>query len=637
MRAQSAACGHGDYRHVQNRAAHTESRILRILHIGKYFPPVSGGMERFLGDLAKAQRSAGDIVEVLVHGEVSDVSANDPPWVYRCPVWFKLIFAPISPLFPFWLARTLRQFEPEVLHIHMPNLSAFWALLLPAARHIPWVVHWHSDVVPSSHKLALRLAYPHYRIFERALLEQAEAIVATSRPYLEASEPLRPWLGKCHVIPLGVDPDRLPEVPAGSGEAMWRSGGMRVLAIGRLSYYKGFENLIQAVATAEGMELILVGEGEERPRLERLLAKLGNPAWVHMLGQQDDNLCQRLLASCDVFCLPSRERTEAFGIVLMEAMRYGKPLVVGNIPGSGVVWVAREGVNARLVPPEQVDAMRQTLTELANDAAARTRLGEAGRERFLREFDIRQVASALHGLYASLLPDKAEPAIRSRPLVVIPALNEAESIGRVVTEILAIGVADVLVVDDHSTDSTAAIAVRAGAKVVRAPLPQGAWGAMQTGIRYALRQGYSGVITMDADGQHEPAYIPQLMAAGEVNDVVIGAFPERGSRLRRFAWSYFRMLTGFGYEDLTSGLRFYNGRACELLAGDEATLLDYQDVGVLLLLHKAGLTIQEIPVSMNLRQNGASRIFSSWWTVARYMFETTLLCLSRWNTKPIRS
>lgn len=609
---------------------------MRILHIGKYYPPVPGGMERFLGDLAGAQRAAGEDVTVLVHGQPGTNTRRDPPWLMRCPVWLKLVFAPISPMFPVWLARAIRRHRPEVLHIHMPNLSAFWALLLPSARRIPWVIHWHSDVVPSSHKLALRLAYPHYRIFERALLEQAEAIVATSRPYLEASEPLRPWLGKCHVVPLGVDAARLPDVPPGSGDVLWQGDGMRVLAIGRLSYYKGFENLIQAVAATEGMELILVGEGEERPRLERLLAKAGNPAWVRLLGQQDDSLCQRLLASCDLFCLPSRERTEAFGIVLMEAMRYGKPLLVGNIAGSGVVWVAREGINARLVPPEQVDAMRRTLVELARDAAARARLGQAGRERFLREFDIRQVASALHGLYVSLLPDKSEPIGLDRPLVVIPALNEAESIARVITDILAIGIADVLVVDDHSTDATAEIAVRAGARVLRAPLPQGAWGAMQTGIRYALRHGYSGVVTMDADGQHEPVYIAQLIAAGAIDDVVIGAFPARGSRLRRVAWGYFRVLTGFGFEDLTSGLRFYNSRACELLAGDEATLLDYQDVGVLLLLHKAGLTIREIPVSMNLRQNGASRIFSSWWTVARYMFETTLLCLARWNTKPLR-
>jgi glycosyltransferase involved in cell wall biosynthesis len=170
-----------------------------------------------------------------------------------------------------------------------------------------------------------------------------------------------------------------------------------------------------------------------------------------------------------------------------------------------------------------------------------------------------------------------------------------------------------------------------GAGVIRAPLWQGAWGAIQTGIRYAIRHGYSGVVTMDADGQHEPGYLPEIIAAGRDADVVIASCPSRGSRMRHVAWSYFRFLTGFDLDDLTSGFRFYNDRACRLLAAEEATLLDYQDVGVLLLLHHARLRNAEISVAMNPRRHGASRVFSSWWTVARYMAETSLLCLARWN------
>jgi len=101
--------------------------------------------------------------------------------------------------------------------------------------------------------------------------------------------------------------------------------------------------------------------------------------------------------------------------------------------------------------------------------------------------------------------------------------------------------------------------------------------------------------------------------------------------MRHIAWRYFRFLTGFTLEDLTSGFRYYNARACRLLASQEATLLDYQDVGVLLMLHHAKLRIAEIPVAMNPRKYGASRVFSSWWTVAVYMAETSLLCLARWN------
>jgi hypothetical protein len=414
---------------------------------------------------------------------------------------------------------------------------------------------------------------------------------------------------------------------------------MRVLAIGRLTYYKGFDTLILAVADMPVIDLAIVGEGEERPRLERLLDGLGRPAHIRLLGQADDAACQRLLASCDVFCLPSRERTEAFGIVLMEAMRYGKPIVASSLSGSGVTWVARENDNAVLVPPDDAPALTAALDRLRQDAGLCARLGASGRQRFLAEFDIAASARRLRRLYARIDPEQDRPAAetirRDRLLVVIPALNEAASIADVVNRVLALGNTDVLVVDDGSNDETARLASASGAIVLQAPLRQGAWGAMQTGIRHAMREGYSGVVTMDADGQHEPAELARLLQAAEAGaDVVIGACPARGSFMRRQAWRYFRFLTGFAFEDLTSGFRFYNAKACYLLAREEATLLDYQDIGVLLLLHRAGLRVKEVPVAMNPRQFGASRIFYSWWSVARYMAETTLLCLARWNTKP---
>ncbi|MDQ1314261.1 MAG: hypothetical protein QG662_370 [Pseudomonadota bacterium] len=612
---------------------------MRILHIGKFFPPVPGGMERFLGDLVRAQQSAGDAPAVLCHADAQAGARRDPPWLMRCPVWFSLLFAPISPAFPLWLWRAIRRHEPEVLHLHLPNPSAFAALALPSARRLPWVVHWHADVETGRFPWSMRLVYPFYRIFERAMLERAEAIVATSAAYLESSLPLRPWRHKSRVIPLGVDPDRLPEVREEEPDGLWRGDRMRVLAIGRLTYYKGFDTLIRAAADVPGIELAIVGEGEERPRLERLLDGLGRPAHIRLLGQADDAACQRLLASCDVFCLPSRERTEAFGIVLMEAMRYGKPIVASRLAGSGVTWVARENENAVLVPPDDAPALAAALAGLREDAATRARLGGRGRRRFLAEFDIAASARRLRRLYARIDPEQDRPAAETvridRLLVVIPALNEAASIAEVVARVRALGNADVLVIDDGSSDDTARLGAAAGATVLQPLLRLGAWGAMQAGIRHAVREGYAGVVTMDADGQHEPAELAHLLRAAEAGtDVVIGACPARGSFMRRLAWRYFRFMTGFAFEDLTSGFRFYNAKACYLLAQEEATLLDYQDIGVLLLLHRAGLRVSEVPVEMSPRQYGASRIFNSWWSVARYMAETTLLCLARWNLKP---
>jgi hypothetical protein len=102
------------------------------------------------------------------------------------------------------------------------------------------------------------------------------------------------------------------------------------------------------------------------------------------------------------------------------------------------------------------------------------------------------------------------------------------------------------------------------------------------------------------------------------------------------AWHWFRRLAGFELRDLTSGFRHYGEAAMRLLAADEATLLDYQDLGTLLMLRRAGLRIEEVPVSMNLRAVGKSRIFHSWLSVGRYMAVTTLMCLARRPLWPTR-
>jgi glycosyltransferase involved in cell wall biosynthesis len=216
-------------------------------------------------------------------------------------------------------------------------------------------------------------------------------------------------------------------------------------------------------------------------------------------------------------------------------------------------------------------------------------------------------------------------------LAVIPARDEAATVVAVVAGVRRALGCRVLVVDDASTDDTGAKARAAGAETLRLPLGLGAWGATQTGIRYARRNGFAGVITLDADGQHLPESLPGLFAAQARSgaNVVIGTCVERLSRAKRIAWRYLRTLTGLGLGDFTSGLRLYDRHAIEILAGPAASLLDYQDVGVLMLLAKNGLTIEETPAPMLPRREGHSRVFASWPVVAMYMLHTTVLCLAQ--------
>lgn len=213
----------------------------------------------------------------------------------------------------------------------------------------------------------------------------------------------------------------------------------------------------------------------------------------------------------------------------------------------------------------------------------------------------------------------------------IPARNEAATLGEVVRGVRAHVHCDVLVVNDASVDDTSAVARDAGATVVDLPLNLGAWGATQTGLRYAQRNRYRRVITLDGDGQHLPETLPSLIEALDQadTDVVIGTYAKRLSFAKRIAWWYFRLLTGLPVQDFTSGLRAYNRRAVRALCSREASLLDYQDMGVLMLLYEKGFRLRESPALMSPRRVGRSRVFASWFVVARYMLHTTVLCFSR--------
>ncbi len=218
-----------------------------------------------------------------------------------------------------------------------------------------------------------------------------------------------------------------------------------------------------------------------------------------------------------------------------------------------------------------------------------------------------------------------------RCIVIIPAFNEQKDIGGVVREVRRVSGFPVLVVDDCSQDETISLARAAGARVIPLSQQLGAWGALQTGLRYAAREGYEFALTMDADGQHEAVWIDKLFAPvieGDA-DVSIGCCVRRGSRLRKIAWVMLKAASGLKMEDITSGFRVYNQRAMTLLAGPEATLLEYQDVGVLTLLKNAGLQIVDVDVTMLPRTSGTSRVYHSWLVVAYYMAHTLLLGFSK--------
>lgn len=381
---------------------------MKVLHIGKYFPPYTGGMENYLRDLMGAQAVQGIDTAALVHQSDIGFSSNVGSYragkqqlpITRAAVWARFLFTPISPAFPWLLNRLIKQQKPDILHLHMPNVSVFWALFFPKARRIPWVVHWHADVLASEHSFGLRLFYTLYRRFERTTLEHCKAIISTSPPYLDSSVPLRPFREKCHVIPLGLDGANLPKTDSPSKAV---NAPLRVLAIGRLTYYKGFEYLIRAAADCDNVEIHIVGKGEQESHLKAVSQRLQLHDRVTFHGYLSAEKLAEQLAACDCLCLPSIERTEAFGMVLIEAMYFSKATVTSAVPGSGMGWVVDDGITGLLVAPEDTPALAESLRNLQQDHGKVRRLGGNGRRKFDRLFHINRSAAGVSELYKLVL------------------------------------------------------------------------------------------------------------------------------------------------------------------------------------------------------------------------------------------
>ena len=392
--------------------------VEKVLHIGKYFPPHVGGMETYLHNLMHALATLNIIPCALVHQSKISLTSVEESFpangaslsILRAATWCRLLFTPISPGFPWLLHRLIKREQPDLLHLHLPNPSAFWALVLPSARRLPWVIHWQSDVLTQRSNWFLRLTYRVYSPLESALLKKADKVVVSSAPYLATSQPLAKISEKCAVIPLGIG-DRFGSqthndstvLPASAcNPSATTAGHLKVLAIGRMTHYKGFDILLRAIAQTERITLDLVGHGELTRSLERLTDSLNLSARVRFHGLLDDHAKDRLLSRCDCLCLPSTDRTESFGMVLLEAMSAGKACVVSDVEGSGMSWLVEDGETGLVTPANDVKGLTDALCQLRDDPDLAFSLGLKGRKKFLAALTIEASAKAIRDLYHHL-------------------------------------------------------------------------------------------------------------------------------------------------------------------------------------------------------------------------------------------
>lgn len=359
---------------------------LRVLHVGKFYPPHHGGMENHVETLCR-ELSAEVDVEVLVSaddGRTVRETVDGVP-VTRIGTLATLSSASVNP----GMARAIRRARADVVHFHHPNPTGVLSYLA-SGRRGPLVVTYHSDIIRQRVLGALFTPVLH------RFLRGANAILASSPDYARSSPVLRAHAGRVRVVPFGIRTDPLRQANAATvAELRARYGPRVVLAVGRLVYYKGFDYLVRAMSSVPG-RLVIVGDGPLRGALQQLAAELGVADRVTLEGPVPD--LAPYYHAADVFALPAIARSEAFGLVQLEAMAAGLPVVNTRID-SGVPFVSRDGESGITVAPADAGALAEALNRLLDDAHLRARLGRGARERVEREFSLHRMVADTLALY----------------------------------------------------------------------------------------------------------------------------------------------------------------------------------------------------------------------------------------------
>lgn len=384
----------------------TTSPPPRVVHLGKYYPPAPGGIETHVRTLARAQADLGADVRVYCinhDGRQTVVDHDGPVEVTRFGAAAAVAKLEVSSE----LVAALRQVEADVLHMQVPNPTMTLALWLARPR-VPLVVSYQSDVIRQ------RLRRAVFRPIERQVYRRVRAILTSSPTYAGGSRFLRPYGERLECLPNGIDlapylePSEAQRAEAAAIRA--RYPGPLWLAAGRMVYYKGFVHALRALAEVPGT-LLLVGDGPDRPALEAEANRLGLADRAVFLGNLPhylDLIAYYLAATA--FWFPSNARSEAFGIVQVEAMASGCPVINTAIPHSGVAWVSPHGQTGLTVPMDDPAALAAAARRLLDEPGLRDRLADAATARAVAEFDHRVMAERSLAIYRRVLAGEPAPA-----------------------------------------------------------------------------------------------------------------------------------------------------------------------------------------------------------------------------------
>lgn len=372
-----------------------------ILQVNKMYWPDIGGVETVVKQYAEYLKQFDEVVVLCVNKKFSwktTIEKINGVTVYRCASFGTFMSMPVSVMFFWHLFRLAR--IADVIHFHEPfPLGSIGSLFLNKKKKI--YVTWHSDIIKQ--KRLKRFV----EIFQKKLCKRANAIIVTSERMIEFSSILKHFKDKTVIIPLSlnksdyyrnydlnnIDPSLL-DLPKGF-----------VLFLGRLSYYKGINVLLETIEMMQDdIPFVIAGDGELRENIEEKIRR--NKKRVYFISRQvseDEKLY--LIKNSKFLVFPSVLPSEAFGIVQLEAMIYGKPVINTNLP-TGVPWVSLNNVSGLTVEPSNPEQLAEAIKKLYFDEELYKRLSQGALERFNKYFDSDVINKTLYNLYADVISNR---------------------------------------------------------------------------------------------------------------------------------------------------------------------------------------------------------------------------------------
>ncbi len=369
---------------------------MKILQVNKFYSPWIGGVERIVQQITEGLNEKNNFkIEVLCcdHNKKGKEEKINGVKVYHASSFGIFWGLPISLDF-FRLFKKLSQ-KVDIIDFHHPfplgDLAIF--LFRPKAKLI---VHYHSDIVRQ--KALSFLINP----FILNTLKKAEKIIVSNPNLIESSSCLRKFKQKCQIISFGVD---LKEIENSLSEQEQRKikekYGRFVLFVGRLNYYKGVDYLIEAMKDI-GANLVVIGEGKEKERLKLKVERLKLGDRVFFLSHQPREKLINFYGASEVFVLPSIFKSEAFGIVLIEAMVCGKPVVSTEL-GTGTSWININEKTGFVVPPKDSRSLAKVINKILENKKLAEEFSKNAKKRVKENFSLDKMLKETEGVYREIV------------------------------------------------------------------------------------------------------------------------------------------------------------------------------------------------------------------------------------------